>query len=478
MIVRKVNWHKDMIEEEIKFAEEAAEIIIPSKIIQKLNKSEGVSVYFVFYKKNKFFKKPIIIEKKCIKGFTVVVERSYTPVISGEIVGTDTRNLTDPIVFKFKTNTNKTIEDSACVYWDFKANDNKGNWSTKGCHVHSVVGHTIECRCNHLTNFAAMMDVYANTSIVCGHHKEILSYITIFGCFLSLIGLFITFLTYSMFKRLHQELSAKVLVQLCVSLFVVDLTFIIGVEQINRPALCTIVAIVIHYFTLVSFLWMLIEALLMYYSFVIVWPPREGGDIYKSSLAAWGIPFVIVLLAYVTNTNAYSGHNYCHVTGLPFYIAYLAPIGLIIVANFIAFMCIMYRLNSRPDNNTDRGSLRDAFLRCRRAFGIMILMGLTWSFGFGLASKARLQFSYLFAITNGLQGFAIFIFYCVGQANARKAWKRFFMCDNREQHERNTESYSRMVRLSSSISFAMRRSHYNEHHGHDKSLEPLTNKVT
>ena len=452
VIIKKVFWHKDRIEEEIKFAEEAAEIRIPAKILRKKNSTEDVSIYFVFYKNNKFFRKPKVVELKCINGFTVTKERSYTPVISGDIVGSESKNLSEPIILKFKMNTNVTLEESACVYWDFKANNGKGNWSTKGCKVHSIVGRTIECHCNHLTNFAAMMDIYAHTSKICGQHQEIISYITIIGCFLSLIGLFVTFLTYFMFKSLHQELSAKVLVQLCISLFIVVLTFIIGIEQVHRPKLCVAVAISLHYFTLVSFLWMMIEAILMYYSFVKVWPPREGGDIYKSSIVAWGIPLVIVLTAYLTNQDNYSGKHYCHVTGIILYATYLAPMGIVISTNFILFICIMYGLSTRPNNNIDRSYMEDAFIRCRRAFGIMILMGLTWSFGFGLGSKARLLFSYLFAISNGLQGFAIFIFYCAAQKNARNAWKQFLTCDRRSKHERNTESYSERLRLSSAAS--------------------------
>lgn len=454
VIVKKVYWHLGLLEEHIKFAEEEAEISIPTKILHnnKQNKSEDVSIYFVFYKNNKFFKNSTMLETKCVNGFTVTKHRTYTPVISGEVVGTDTQNLSEPVVLRFKMNSNATLEDSACVYWDFKGNNEKGKWSTEGCSVHSVTGNVIECHCNHLTNFAAMMDVYAHTSRVCGHHQEVISYITIFGCFLSLIGLFITFLTYFMFKSLHQELSAKVLVQLCVSLFIVVLTFIIGIQQVHRPKVCAAVAIVLHYFTLVSFLWMMIEAILMYYSFVKVWPPREGGDIYKSSVAAWGIPLIIVMTTYFSSSHSYGGEYYCHITGVPLYVTYLAPMGIVIVTNFALFICIMHGLSTRPDSNVDRSHLERALERCRRAFGIMILMGLTWSFGFGLASKARLEFSYLFAITNGLQGFAIFIFYCVAQKNARKAWKRFFTCDRRAKHERNTDSYSERLRLASAAS--------------------------
>ena len=92
-------------------------------------------------------------------------------------------------------------------------------------------------------------------------------------------------------------MAAKVLIQLCVALFVVVLTFVTGVEQTDKPMMCMAVAFVLHYFTLVSFFWMLMEASFMYHAFVKVWPPRQGGDIYKSTIVAWGMS----LLLYLTN---------------------------------------------------------------------------------------------------------------------------------------------------------------------------------
>ena len=91
-----------------------------------------------------------------------------------------------------------------------------------------------------------------------------------------------------LYRRLLRETAAKVLIQLCVSLFVVIIVFVTGIEQVNQPYLCKSVAVILHYFTLVTFMWMLMEAGFMYHAFVRVWPPTEGGDIYKSTLTAWG----------------------------------------------------------------------------------------------------------------------------------------------------------------------------------------------
>lgn len=451
VIVKKIFLHKYKLEEGIKFSQGSGTITIPVEALPKNQTDE--SIYFVYYKTNKFFTEKKRLEELCVNGYTVIKERVYTPVISSEIVGQKTQNLSEPVILKFKANETADLSESACVYWDFQADGDKGGWSSEGCTLESVVNQTITCHCTHLTNFAAMMDIYAPTSRICGRSQEILTYISIAGSFLSLIGLFLTFITYLLFGRLLKEMAAKVLIQLCVALFVVIVAFITGFEQTGNHYVCKSVAVVIHYFTLVAFMWMLMEAGFMYHAFVRVWPPREGGDIVKSSVVAWGIPFFIVLITFLTSMDKYGGNHYCHVTGIPLYAGYLAPIGLIICINFIIFVFIMHRLSTRPNANTDQSTIRIAFVRLRRAFGIMILMGLTWAFGFGSAIKgARLEFSYLFAIFNGLQGFAIFGFYCIAQKNARKAWYRFFLCDTRSDLKRNTDSYYERRRLSSATS--------------------------
>ena len=130
--------------------------------------------------------------------------------------------------------------------------------------------------------------------------------------------------------------------------------------------------------------------------------------------------------------------------------SYLAPIGLIILINFVIFVFIMMKLGGRPNGNTDQNSLQVASARLRRGFGIMILMGLTWAFGFGQLTDARLEFSYLFSVFNASQGFAIFIFYVIAQKRARSQWFAFFTCDGRSENKRTTDSfYSERRRMSS-----------------------------
>ena len=118
----------------------------------------------------------------------------------------------------------------------------------------------------------------------------------------------------------------------------------------------------------------------------------------------------------------------CRLDKIAFYVTFMAPVVFILVTNIIIFILIMYKLGTRPVSSADKDR-KNALVHLRRAFGILILMGLTWSLGAFAISDARLVFQYLFALFNSLQGFSIFIFYCVTQENVRDSWVALFKGD-------------------------------------------------
>ena len=90
-------------------------------------------------------------------------------------------------------------------------------------------------------------------------------------------------------RKLRKDIAAKILLQLCTSLLCVLIVFVSGVDRgsLSEDA-CRIVAVLVHYFLLVAFLWMLIEAYFMYLAFVKVW--RDHGDnvMWKCAAFGWG----------------------------------------------------------------------------------------------------------------------------------------------------------------------------------------------
>ena len=75
--------------------------------------------------------------------------------------------------------------------------DVRGAWSNEGCKVSEAQEHEgfLICECNHLTNFALLMDV-SHTR----HDSFALSIVTWIGCIISIVGLAITIITHLYFK--------------------------------------------------------------------------------------------------------------------------------------------------------------------------------------------------------------------------------------------------------------------------------------
>ena len=68
-----------------------------------------------------------------------------------------------------------------------------GSWSTKGCKVKETLKYEgfVTCECNHLTNFALLLDVSQTR-----YMSQALSTITWIGCGISMAGLILTIVTF------------------------------------------------------------------------------------------------------------------------------------------------------------------------------------------------------------------------------------------------------------------------------------------
>lgn len=94
------------------------------------------------------------------------------------------------------------------------------------------------------------------------------------------------------FRKLRQGRAQQTLFNLALSLLLSMLVFLIGVKQTHNHVLCTVVAILLHYLIIVSFMWMLMEAILQYLTFVKILGTYITRFTLKTVLPAWGKNFV------------------------------------------------------------------------------------------------------------------------------------------------------------------------------------------
>ena len=78
-----------------------------------------------------------------------------------------------------------------------------------------------------------------------------------------------------------------VLLQLAIALVAVDILVLAGIDKTNPIAGCKAVAALLLYFLLVSFSWMLVEAVMLYLKFVKVFDTYTSNFMLKAALPAW-----------------------------------------------------------------------------------------------------------------------------------------------------------------------------------------------
>ena len=115
-----------------------------------------------------------------------------------------------------------------------------------------------------------------------------------------------------------------------------------------------------------------------------------------------------------------------------FFGAFLGPIIFaILLFNSVIFVIVITVLikHTRKKLGTTDNTLQQTVTRLLiSTMGVMALFGLTWLFGVFTVSGASVVFQTLFAIFNSLQGFFIFLFFCVFGREGRELWLKVLCC--------------------------------------------------
>ena len=119
---------------------------------------------------------------------------------------------------------------------------------------------------------------------------------------------------------------------------------------------------------------------------------------------------------------------------------FLGPIFAVLLVNMVLFVLVVRVLikHSRrkivksKDAKKYKGTLKTLI----SIVSIMAMFGLSWLFGAFTISSASIVFSWLFVIFNSLQGFVLFLFFCVIGKDAREEWKSVLTCGRSRQKKR------------------------------------------
>ncbi|KFQ25521.1 G-protein coupled receptor 64, partial [Merops nubicus] len=406
-------------------------ISLPSSLLTDLPPEEFDLASRIIFN---FFKKTTVFQDLSLKNASLI-----SNVISSSVANLTIRNLKANVTVTLQNiKPNQDNSTVRCVFWDFSKNAGHGGWSYEGCTVkESRVNETV-CSCNHLTSFAVLMNLYGN--IPSNPTQElVLTFISYIGCGLSAIFLSITLVTYIAFEKIRRDYPSKILIQLCAALLLLNLVFLLDswIALYDTRGLCIAVAVFLHYFLLVSFTWMGLEAFHMYLALVKVFNTYVRKYILKFCIVGWGLPAVVVSIVLAVSPDNYGlittgkvsinrPDEFCWIkNSIVFYITAVGYFCLIFLINISMFIVVLIQL-CRIKKKKQLGAQRKTSIQdLRSVAGLTFLLGITWGFAFFTVNEV---FTYLFTIFNTLQGFFIFIFYCVTKENVRKQWRRYLCC--------------------------------------------------
>ena len=82
---------------------------------------------------------------------------------------------------------------------------------------------------------------------------------------------------------------------LCLNLAIAQIIFVVGVDKTSEksvPIHCQVIAVLLHYYFLVSFMWMLMEGVFLHYALVNVFNTNTKPYIIVFTTVSYGLPLL------------------------------------------------------------------------------------------------------------------------------------------------------------------------------------------
>uniref|UniRef100_A0A8C9S1C9 Adhesion G protein-coupled receptor L3 n=1 Tax=Scleropages formosus TaxID=113540 RepID=A0A8C9S1C9_SCLFO len=355
-------------------------------------------------------------------NYTVIVN---SPVITAAISKESSKvYLTDPVIFTVKhLQQSEENFNPNCSFWSYSKRTMMGFWSTQDCRLLATNRTHTTCSCTHLTNFAVLM-AHVEVKTADPVHDLLLDVITWVGILLSLVCLLLCIFTFCFFRGLQSDRNT-IHKNLCLSLFVAESLFLVGINRADQPVACAVFAALLHFFFLAAFTWMFLEGVQLYIMLVEVFESEHSRRRYFY-LVGYGVPALIVAVSAAVDYRSYGTDRVCWLRLDTYFIwSFIGPATLIIMLNVIFLGIALYKMfHHTAILKPDSGCLDNVKSWVIGAIALLCLLGLTWAFGLMYINESTVIMAYLFTIFNSLQGMFIFIFHCVLQKKVRKEYGR------------------------------------------------------
>ncbi|GLD66704.1 adhesion G protein-coupled receptor E1-like protein [Lates japonicus] len=220
---------------------------------------------------------------------------------------------------------------------------------------------------------------------------------------------------------------------LCLSLGLSHLLLLWNDRYLDHELACTVMAGLLHFLVVASFVWMSLEALQLYLLVrrlnKVQVIQRDGLPRLLLYLIGYGVPFVIVGISALVYSDGY-GATEAGVCWLSrqrnFNWALTGPVIFILGLNWILFCATLWSLRPTLANmKSDVSQSKDTRLIVFKILAQFVILGCTWILGF---YQTNLFFQVLFIVLNSQQGTFLYIVHCLLNKEVREEYIKWLTC--------------------------------------------------
>jgi len=251
---------------------------------------------------------------------------------------------------------------------------------------------------------------------------------------LSVLCALFTIITFTLFPRIRTY-PIKLILFLCVTIVVGYGVFPFNSMFAQWPEVCNIVGAIIHYFFLSNFFWCANIAF-NFYEMIVRRNPETAAFEKFYHFFGWGLPCIAVIgVAAAGKYGSYSpGVGNCYINdALSVFLGFFLP-GIILVSiNSVLFFFVASEIHGTLRHAPNDKEQKHRAKELRVLMSIFVTVGLSWIFGFitSIFSSVFVVcqiFLVIFTITAPLQGFFIFVAYCLNKKVKTKWMGLFATC--------------------------------------------------
>ncbi|KAI7811057.1 adhesion G protein-coupled receptor E3-like isoform X2 [Triplophysa rosa] len=350
------------------------------------------------------------------------VKTMMSTVISATLPKTTNRQLTKPVNFTLKHIRELVSGGSVwCVYW------NMTEWTVDGCCVLDTNSSYTVCSCVHLSTFALIMQT-SSTPAEDDHLMEVLNLVAVS---VGLVFNSLALLTFA-FCRWKPGVNNVARINLCISLLSAHLLFFLTQHFLThiRPlqVLCGVLSGFLHFLFLSCFVWMFIEAVLLYICVKNLSQISSRQRAVLSSRFLIVIGYVIALVVVGVSVGLVPdgyGSDECWIKVEKGFIwSFLGPVCVILAINSILFIRIIISLNSTLTKlNPEVSRMKQTKIMVFKTLAQFVVLGCPWILGFFTKDSKMMEI--LFLILNSQQGTFIFLIYCLLNNEVRQQYVKW-----------------------------------------------------